>query len=224
MFWYIDLGDSKVNCSSFFQAFQKECCHWNLICKKCASKNNQSSLCGALMAAPSTSSGSWSWKKYERPGLMQEGVTVLWQYCVGTRTWSYHSSSLLFSTLLSNRESPQDEIEEIKAAFDLFDVDGTQRIHPRDLRLCIQSLNLRRNQARWRAVRIGTKEVQHHEPFLSPLGLEVPFYRFDVFWYSVFSKSSTQGISLFSCCRSKASPNVKRLDDVGGLPADTCCI
>jgi len=62
------------------------------------------------MAAQSTSSGSWSWKKYERPGLMQ------------------------------------DEIEEIKAAFDLFDVDGTQRIHPRDLRLCIQSLNLRRNQ------------------------------------------------------------------------------
>ena len=55
-------------------------------------------------------SSGWSWKKYERPGLMQ------------------------------------DEIEEIKAAFDLFDVDGTQRIHPRDLRLCIQSLNLRRNQ------------------------------------------------------------------------------
>lgn len=55
-------------------------------------------------------SSGWSWKKYERPGLMQ------------------------------------DEIEEIKAAFDLFDVDGTQRIHPRDLRMCIQSLNLRRNQ------------------------------------------------------------------------------
>eukprot|EP00933_Yihiella_yeosuensis_P075568 TRINITY_DN85000_c0_g1_i1.p1 TRINITY_DN85000_c0_g1~~TRINITY_DN85000_c0_g1_i1.p1 ORF type:complete len:172 (-),score=39.18 TRINITY_DN85000_c0_g1_i1:171-686(-) len=59
----------------------------------------------------SHSSGSgWSWKKFERPGLMQ------------------------------------DEIEEIKEAFDLFDVDGTQRIHPRDLKACIQSLNLRRNQ------------------------------------------------------------------------------
>eukprot|EP00931_Biecheleriopsis_adriatica_P108769 TRINITY_DN83064_c0_g1_i1.p1 TRINITY_DN83064_c0_g1~~TRINITY_DN83064_c0_g1_i1.p1 ORF type:complete len:189 (+),score=42.99 TRINITY_DN83064_c0_g1_i1:67-567(+) len=53
---------------------------------------------------------SWSWKKYERPGLMQ------------------------------------DEIEEIKEAFDLFDVDGTQRINPRDVRSCMQSLNLRRNQ------------------------------------------------------------------------------
>ncbi|CAJ1331400.1 unnamed protein product [Effrenium voratum] len=55
-------------------------------------------------------SSSWSWKRYERPGLMQ------------------------------------DEIEEVKAAFDLFDVDGTQRIHPRDLKSCVQSLNLRRNQ------------------------------------------------------------------------------
>ncbi|CAE7703714.1 Icl1d [Symbiodinium sp. CCMP2592] len=53
---------------------------------------------------------SWSWKRYERPGLMQ------------------------------------DEIEEVKEAFDLFDVDGTQRINPRDLRACVQSLNLRRNQ------------------------------------------------------------------------------
>ncbi|CAE7696794.1 Icl1d [Symbiodinium sp. CCMP2456] len=52
----------------------------------------------------------WSWKRYERPGLMQ------------------------------------DEIEEVKEAFDLFDVDGTQRINPRDLRACVQSLNLRRNQ------------------------------------------------------------------------------
>ncbi|CAE7773425.1 Icl1d [Symbiodinium pilosum] len=56
------------------------------------------------------SRGEWSWKRYERPGLMQE------------------------------------EIEEVKEAFDLFDVDGTQKIHPRDLRACIQSLNLRRNQ------------------------------------------------------------------------------
>eukprot|EP00929_Paragymnodinium_shiwhaense_P053634 TRINITY_DN26862_c0_g1_i1.p1 TRINITY_DN26862_c0_g1~~TRINITY_DN26862_c0_g1_i1.p1 ORF type:complete len:167 (-),score=43.21 TRINITY_DN26862_c0_g1_i1:118-618(-) len=40
----------------------------------------------------------------------------------------------------------QDEIEEIKEAFDLFDVDGTQRINPRDLRGAISSLNLRRNQ------------------------------------------------------------------------------
>lgn len=28
--------------------------------------------------------------------------------------------------------SCQDEIEEVKAAFDLFDVDGTQRINPKD--------------------------------------------------------------------------------------------
>mmetsp|Transcript_91544 Transcript_91544/g.144668 ORF Transcript_91544/g.144668 Transcript_91544/m.144668 type:complete len:166 (+) Transcript_91544:102-599(+) len=56
------------------------------------------------------SSRDFNWKKYERPGLMQ------------------------------------DEIEEIKEAFDLFDVDGTQRINPRDLRGAIQSLNLRRNQ------------------------------------------------------------------------------
>mmetsp|Transcript_66983 Transcript_66983/g.187026 ORF Transcript_66983/g.187026 Transcript_66983/m.187026 type:complete len:168 (-) Transcript_66983:35-538(-) len=40
----------------------------------------------------------------------------------------------------------QDEIEEIKEAFDLFDVDGTQRINPKDLKMAIQSLNLRRNQ------------------------------------------------------------------------------
>eukprot|EP00927_Polykrikos_kofoidii_P057386 TRINITY_DN51507_c0_g1_i1.p2 TRINITY_DN51507_c0_g1~~TRINITY_DN51507_c0_g1_i1.p2 ORF type:complete len:175 (-),score=35.93 TRINITY_DN51507_c0_g1_i1:29-553(-) len=40
----------------------------------------------------------------------------------------------------------QDEIEEIKEAFDLFDVDGTQRINPRDLRSAVQALNLRRNQ------------------------------------------------------------------------------
>jgi len=40
----------------------------------------------------------------------------------------------------------QDEIEEIKEAFDLFDVDGTQRVNPRDLRGAIQALNLRRNQ------------------------------------------------------------------------------
>merc|ERR1719160_1769100 len=52
----------------------------------------------------------FNWKKYERPGLMQ------------------------------------DEIEEIKEAFDLFDVDGTQRINPRDLRAAMQALNLRRNQ------------------------------------------------------------------------------
>mmetsp|Transcript_53403 Transcript_53403/g.155696 ORF Transcript_53403/g.155696 Transcript_53403/m.155696 type:complete len:167 (-) Transcript_53403:77-577(-) len=52
----------------------------------------------------------FNWKKYERPGLMQ------------------------------------DEIEEMKEAFDLFDVDGSQRINPRDLRSCMQALNLRRNQ------------------------------------------------------------------------------
>merc|ERR1712232_1396837 len=40
----------------------------------------------------------------------------------------------------------QDEIEEIKETFDLFDVDGTQRINPRDLRGALQALNLRRNQ------------------------------------------------------------------------------
>ena len=38
------------------------------------------------------------------------------------------------------------QVEEIKEAFDLFDVDGTQRINPRDLRGSIQALNLRRNQ------------------------------------------------------------------------------
>mmetsp|Transcript_120251 Transcript_120251/g.208754 ORF Transcript_120251/g.208754 Transcript_120251/m.208754 type:complete len:166 (+) Transcript_120251:50-547(+) len=56
------------------------------------------------------SKAAFNWKKYERPGLMQ------------------------------------DEIEEIKEAFDLFDVDGTQRINPRDLRGAISALNLRRNQ------------------------------------------------------------------------------
>jgi len=40
----------------------------------------------------------------------------------------------------------QDEIEELKEAFDLFDVDGTQRVNPRDLRGSIQALGLRRNQ------------------------------------------------------------------------------
>merc|ERR1719316_685823 len=40
----------------------------------------------------------------------------------------------------------QDEIEEIKEAFDLFDVDGTHRINPRDLRSAVRSLNLERNQ------------------------------------------------------------------------------
>merc|ERR1719384_370084 len=54
--------------------------------------------------------GSFDWRRYERPGLMQ------------------------------------DEIEEMKQAFDLFDVEGTQRINPRDLRGSIQALNLRRNQ------------------------------------------------------------------------------
>ncbi|CAK9109694.1 unnamed protein product [Durusdinium trenchii] len=62
------------------------------------------------VSTPMARSSGWSWKNYERPGLMQ------------------------------------DEIEEVKAAFDLFDVDGTQRINPKDLRACIQSLNLRRNQ------------------------------------------------------------------------------
>merc|ERR1719384_379247 len=54
--------------------------------------------------------GSFDWRRYERPGLMQ------------------------------------DEIEEMKQAFDLFDVEGTQRINPRDLRGSIQALNLRRSQ------------------------------------------------------------------------------
>eukprot|EP00971_Amphidinium_carterae_P047691 939354-Amphidinium_carterae.1 len=40
----------------------------------------------------------------------------------------------------------QDEIEDLKETFDLFDVDGTQRINPRDLRSAIQALRLRRNQ------------------------------------------------------------------------------
>eukprot|EP00928_Gymnodinium_smaydae_P063570 TRINITY_DN47110_c0_g1_i1.p1 TRINITY_DN47110_c0_g1~~TRINITY_DN47110_c0_g1_i1.p1 ORF type:complete len:183 (+),score=52.49 TRINITY_DN47110_c0_g1_i1:42-551(+) len=40
----------------------------------------------------------------------------------------------------------QDEIEEAKESFDLFDVDGTQRVNPRDLRAALQSLGLRRNQ------------------------------------------------------------------------------
>mmetsp|Transcript_7052 Transcript_7052/g.17501 ORF Transcript_7052/g.17501 Transcript_7052/m.17501 type:complete len:148 (+) Transcript_7052:2-445(+) len=40
----------------------------------------------------------------------------------------------------------QDEIEELKEAFDLFDVDGTQRVNPRDLRSSIQALSLGRNQ------------------------------------------------------------------------------
>merc|ERR1719384_2703137 len=54
--------------------------------------------------------GSFDWRRYERPGLMQ------------------------------------DEIEEMKQAFDLFDVEGTQRINPRDLRGSIQALGLRRSQ------------------------------------------------------------------------------
>eukprot|EP00746_Dinoflagellata_sp_MGD_P024073 gnl/MRDRNA2_/MRDRNA2_156470_c0_seq1.p1 gnl/MRDRNA2_/MRDRNA2_156470_c0~~gnl/MRDRNA2_/MRDRNA2_156470_c0_seq1.p1 ORF type:complete len:166 (+),score=40.71 gnl/MRDRNA2_/MRDRNA2_156470_c0_seq1:95-592(+) len=40
----------------------------------------------------------------------------------------------------------QEEIEEIKEAFDLFDVEGTQRINPRELRSAIRSLGLERNQ------------------------------------------------------------------------------
>merc|ERR1711933_158369 len=36
-------------------------------------------------------------------------------------------------------------IEEMKEAFDLFDVDGTQRINPRDLRTSMRALNLRQN-------------------------------------------------------------------------------
>merc|ERR1719353_1873163 len=67
----------------------------------------------------------------------------------------FHCCSLVCAMAASERgfnwkkyERPgltQDEIEEIKEAFDLFDVDGTQRINPRDLRTAIQALNLKRN-------------------------------------------------------------------------------
>mmetsp|Transcript_84182 Transcript_84182/g.184842 ORF Transcript_84182/g.184842 Transcript_84182/m.184842 type:complete len:170 (+) Transcript_84182:295-804(+) len=40
----------------------------------------------------------------------------------------------------------QEELEELKEAFDLFDMDGTERVNPRDIRLCINNLGLRRNQ------------------------------------------------------------------------------
>lgn len=57
----------------------------------------------------------------------------------------------------------QDEIEEMKDVFDLFDVDGSHRINARDLRTCIQALNLRRNQAVHRILtdleRRGTQTV-----------------------------------------------------------------
>ena len=46
----------------------------------------------------------FNWRKYERPGLMQ------------------------------------DEIEEIKEAFDLFDTDGSGTIDPKELRAAMQSL------------------------------------------------------------------------------------
>ena len=56
------------------------------------------------------------------------------------------SSSNGFARKYERPGLTEDEIEEIKETFDLFDVDGTQRINPRDLRGAIQSLNLRGNQ------------------------------------------------------------------------------
>ena len=44
---------------------------------------------------------------------------------------------ILFRTLHENGMTF--EIFQVKEAFDLFDVDGTQRINPRDLRACVQS-------------------------------------------------------------------------------------
>merc|ERR1711879_500476 len=63
-----------------------------------------------MASSGSAARGDFNWKKYERPGLMQ------------------------------------DEIEEMKDAFDLFDVDRTQRVNPRDLARTVQALGLRRSQ------------------------------------------------------------------------------
>ena len=223
MFWYIDLGDSKVNCSSFFQAFQKECCHWNLICKKCASKNNQSSLWGALMAAQSTSSGSWSWKKYERPGLMQDGVTVLWQLLC----WhSYLIVSFVLVVVFYVVVEPW-----ISTGWDRRDQGGLRFVrrgrHAAHSSTGLATVHPILEPAKKSGKMKGCKNRHQRGPtswaIFEPSWVGSSILSFwCIFIYTVFScvfKVFHLRYMLVFFCRSKASPNVKRMDDVGGLPA-----
>ena len=223
MFWYIDLGDSKVNCSSFFQAFQKVCCHWNLICKKCASKNNQSSLWGALMAAQSTSSGSWSWKKYERPGLMQDGVTVLWQLLC----WhSYLIVSFVLVVVFYIVVEPW-----ISTGWDRRDQGGLRFVrrgrHAAHSSTGLATVHPILEPAKKSGKMKGCKNRHQRGPtswaIFEPSWVGSSILSFwCIFIYTVFScvfKVFHLRYMFVFFCRSKASPNVKRMDDVGGLPA-----
>lgn len=63
----------------------------------------------------------------------------------------------------------------MKAAFDLFDVDGTQRINPRDLSACVQSLNLRRNQV---GVQLFEAKSSRFQPISAYFSYFQPFLAF----------------------------------------------